>query len=294
MKISILRESLMHGLFGPLALGVALALTPAVKAVTVNKGTDYLRTPTGSQFTANVPGVGNITFPVVGLPIGTPVFRVPIVDGGYSGWADTVVNRLDDVKTSDLPPSNKTNVNIVGLSLRNQQPVEIPGLGFFDIFIGLDPASTSTGTISITDSTFNADFQIYEKFVVAPIGTLVPSGNDFVRELIVDCGSFPSPIFCGSNMDPSELSASGEWVASPQSDTITGPNLVDPLLTTNFFLQGLTVLKTKPNAPLPKIHAVVAKAAQPVPAPLPILGASTAYAFARRLRKRCREAVKVS
>jgi hypothetical protein len=411
MKSTIFTRVYTKCLLGSLGLGALMTLTPSAQAFNVNKGTDYLRTPAGgSQFTVPLPGGGSITFPVIGLPIGN--FPATSPAGGYSGFADTIVNRLDNV-TFD---GGITNINVVGLSLKSNGPVNIPGAGLFDIFIGLNPLTMSTGTIKIfeTPRTFNADFKIEEKYVVVPAGTLIPVGDEFIKGLIAGCGvgaayqcgtsttflrgsgpwqptnvppapfsppkiplaSFLNVTYSGgceystppasppclvdsgtglslvapagitdldvlwdfdatSNTynkftrwtfpagtgltnyasdnndpltsqfgvpyDPSELSNLKAWWTTdnnpyPLSNFIEGGNLVEPGLDKDFYLSGFTQLQIyDPLTGLPsneKIHGVVPT--NPTPGPLPILGASTAYAFARRLRKRCRESVKVS
>jgi hypothetical protein len=286
MQFSMIPKVLGHGLLGSLSLGVLLS-TSAAQAVLVNKGTDYLSTTSVSQFTAELPGGGSITFPVIGLPIGTPTLTPP--NGGDQGKADTVINRLNDVDLGGILPA-PTDVKIVGLSLISAAPVGIPGfVGLYDIFIGLDPGKVSDGLINMTASSFVASFSISEKFAVAPAGSLVPSGTDYIKNLIAACGT-ATTYQCFANAAPTQLIASGDWVATPEPDFLTGPNLVDPLLPINFYLnrEGIT-LRTPVGSNFPKIHGVV-----PTPGPLPVLGAGTAYACARRLRKRCRQAMKVS
>jgi hypothetical protein len=311
MKIAILTKAFSHGFLGTLALGVALGLTPSANASTVNKGTDYLITPNGGA-TYNFGGsIGQVSFS--GLPI-----------GGTSGIADTVVNRLDSISApylttlpvstliaGSLPASNVTRIQIVGLSLAAE------GSYAGKIFVGLDPSKVSGGEMAIAHNSsgdvggiWSSYFGINGMAIIANTGvTLTPSGEDYISGLISNCGSamdylcLPfakgfedfsiTPInLIGGSVGP--IAGSGgsfkaedePWTHLPNPGQITGPNLVstDP---ENFYLTGRIVH----DAGNPPIHIVDPTA---VPGPLPILGASTAFAFARRLRKRCREAVKIS
>jgi hypothetical protein len=121
-------------LLAALGLGIAysMILAPSAKAFTVvNKGTDYLATPSGASAKFSIPGLPSpITVSLKGLPIGTPTVTPP--DGGYSSAADTVINRYDNVMVS----GGETPSEIVGLSLQSVSPVNIGGSAY-DIFVGL-------------------------------------------------------------------------------------------------------------------------------------------------------------
>lgn len=273
MKISILTKAFSRVLFTPLALGVALGLTQPGNAATVNKGTDYLLTPSGGGMYNFGGSIGMVSFS--GLPI-----------GGASGIADTIVNRLQDV----LEPTGVTPIEIVGLSLAAE------GSYLGKIFVGLNPSIASTGQMTITHSSPNdvggiwsSSFTINGMAIIAnPDATLTPTGDDYISGLISKCGSPMLNYTCYPFSKGSFTAQNELWTHDPNPFQITGPNLVstDP---TNFYLRKM-VLHIAPDS-----KHIVCPVTQPcVPSPLPILGASTAYGFARRLRKRCREAVKVS
>ena len=239
----------------------------------------------------------------LGLPIGTLTSTPPT--GGTLGKADTVVIRLDDVTTS----GGITNIEVVGLSLQSEASANIPGLPWSatdstDIFVGLQKYYTGTGTCGSANCPspgtikmyedsgalkFDASFTIRDVVILAKAGSLLPTGTDYVKDLIDACSHVPSPAYL-CVPDTFTIGVTGaRWQSSPGKDFLLGDNLKNPGVATNFFLSDLTQLKstsTNPTTGLPnKIHGVV-----PTPAPLPFLGASTAYAFARRLRKRCRQA----
>ncbi len=269
-KQSLNARSLATYGFGVILAGFSAA--PA-QALVVNAGTDYLRTPSGSSYNFTLGGLP-ITFPVIGLRIGTPTITAP--DGGFSGVADTVVNRLDTVTTPGT-----TNINVVGLSLRNESPVSLPGLGLADIFIGLDPANASDGIISyLNDSQFTAEFNIRPTVVIAPAGTLIPSGSNFIKNLISSCnGASYTCLSPGTD----KLIGSGKWESTPSLGQFEGPNLVNASLPTNFYILSPFILNGGGN----KSHGIT-----PVPGPLPILGIGAAFSFSRRLRKKLRTAAK--
>jgi hypothetical protein len=258
-----------------LVIGAAVASTPtSAKAFSVYQGTDYLATPSGSVYTASLPGGGSITIPVKGLSIGSPTATSP--DGGSLGLADTVVNRLDTV--SSFPGT--TNIEVVGLSLTSESPVVIPGFGLADIFIGLDPVNTSNGSITyVDDRNFNAQFSLYEKTVVAPAGALIPTGTNFIKNLIANC-STSSSYSCIATGVPTQLLGSGEWQSTPGPGYLVGTNLVDPALPANFFLAGKFTFRTSIGDPNPKTHGVI-----PTPAPLPLLGVAAILSRVKRIRK---------
>lgn len=296
-------------------LGVVLAgfsAAPA-QALTANSGTDYLLTPTGgANFVFTPPGGNPVDIPYSGLPILTPTPNGS-PNGGYSGIADTVVNRLQTVTAT--PSGGVTPIEVVGLSLFAKN-VNLPLLGGpYDTVAGLQKyygntgggGPTSVGTMTIrsaltglppTDqpTTWDSDFTVKAVAFFAAPGTLALTSNpyalthspDLVRNII---GGITTPI----PGDPSELYAcqsgsipgqcllfdkrfilnGGGWAETP-SGQISGENLVSNL-PPNFYLT-----EQAPHvSPDGSIHTVD----QFVPGPLPILGLGAALTASRRLKK---------
>jgi hypothetical protein len=307
MKTSILIKALNCSVLAPLAVGVVLGLMPSAKAVTVNEGTDYLVTPSGGAKYIFPSPIGLVNFS--GLPI-----------GGVYGAADTVVNRLvsttapslptlpvGNLISGALPPANVTPIQIVKLSLAAEGPYA------GKIFAGLDPSKVSGGEMAIAHGAtgdvggiWSSYFGINGMAVIANAGvTLTPSGHDYVSELISLC-STATDYTCvpfekgfadflrtinlnGGSVGPvagtgASFKADDEpWTHLPTLGQISGPNLVS-LDEPNFYLVNPAFHDSGDGT----IHNVEAF----VPGPLPIVGVSTAYAFARRLRRRCRQAMK--
>ena len=138
------------------------------------------------------------------------------------------------------------------------------------------------------------------------ITTLNITGNPYACQSLIDGITYD--LACMAFTKPNFIVKNKAWSATlpPGADTLVGPNLVpvdDPNSTDpNQFLPQdfyLTDRHIPHDAGDGSVHNVSIDRRDPeqyyyVPGPLPILGASTAYAFARRLRKRCREAVKFS
>jgi hypothetical protein len=171
--------------------------------------------------------------------------------------------------------------------------------------------------------TWDSKFTIYAMaFGLPNDSTLDTTANDFVRQTLEGMitplnvtgdpyacksivGGFTYDLACLAFTKPNFIVKDKKWSATLPlgSDTLTGPNLVpvpiDPLdpntdyYKQDFFLTDSTIPHDAGDG---SIHDVSINRRflnqYAVPGPLPILGVSTAYAFARRLRKRCREAVK--
>jgi hypothetical protein len=280
---------LSRSLIGAVGLGVALlGLPQSVKAFTVNRGTDYVATPSGGAvFTFVDPQLGPdpVTVNFKGLAIGTPTATPP--DGGYSGEADTVINRLQDV--NGTPTGGTTPIEIVGLSLKSVDPVFFNGANY-DVFAGLQKyynGTTSTGTMTIrhensdsapTQGTWDSSFTIKGVAIVATAGTLIPTGTDYVKGLIQGCTTatnyqcllFDKGPFATSNQP---------WSHDPSLGQIQGSNLVQPGLEQNFYLTGITIHDAGGGI----IHNVQP---QPVPEPLTILGSLAALGFGAAFEKK--------
>jgi len=274
-----------RSLIGAVGLGVALlGLPQSAKAFTVNRGTDYLVTPSGGavfNFVDPLPGAGVVSVNFGGLAIGTPTATPP--DGGYLGIADTVVNRLDDVDAT--PTGNKTSLEIVGLSLKSVAPVTINGANY-DVFAGLQKylnGTTSTGEMTIRDTggangkTWDSSFTINGVAIVAAAGTLIPTGTDYVKGLIQGCGTATN--YQCILFDKGPFVATNEpWSDVPSLGQLQGANLVQPGLAQNFYLTGPAIHDAGDGI----IHTV-----QPQPVPEPtILGSLAALGFGAALQKK--------
>lgn len=281
---------LSPGSLATLGFGVILAgfsVAPA-QATTVNKGTDYLITPSGGavfNFVDPSLGPNPLTVSFKGLPIGKPTDTPP--DGGFLGLADTVVNRESTVAPD--ADGKVTGIEIVGLSLQSESPVN-----GFDVFAGLQKyypggGGLSTGSMTIFDSgepngkTWSSTFKIFGVAIFAPAGTLTPTGTDFVKGLIEGC---PGANYQCLLFQKGDFIATGEpWSETASLGQLEGENLVQPGLKQDFFLTGPVIHDAGGGT----IHTVV-----PVPGPLPALGLGAAFSFSRRLRKKCRTAVKAA
>jgi len=202
MKLASIFKTAKHGLSGSLGLGLALAVLPLSAKAQVYPGTDYLITPSGgARFFYPLPGGGLLPLSFGGLPIGIPTPNgalftptapptgglassptPPNPNGSYSGFADTVVNRLADVNPTapntlnpiksthpdcpvngGLDPSRciyqtggVTPIQIVGLSLQGGSLTIPTGLGIipgsYNIFAGLQKYygnTTGSGPLSL-------------------------------------------------------------------------------------------------------------------------------------------------
>jgi hypothetical protein len=260
------------------------AFCPVLRSTLVNRGTDYLVTPSGGavfNFVDPLPGAGVVTVNFGGLAIGTPTATPP--DGGYLGIADTVVNRLDDVDAT--PTGNKTSLEIVGLSLKSVAPVTINGANY-DVFAGLQKylnGTTSTGEMTIRDTggangkTWDSSFTINGVAIVAAAGTLIPTGTDYVKGLIQGCGTATN--YQCILFDKGPFVATNEpWSDVPSLGQLQGANLVQPGLAQNFYLTGPAIHDAGDGI----IHTV-----QPQPVPEPtILGSLAALGFGAALQKK--------
>ena len=277
---------LSRSLIGAVGLGVALLGLPqsASSSTLVNRGTDYLVTPSGGavfNFVDPLPGAGVVTVNFGGLAIGTPTATPP--DGGYLGIADTVVNRLDDVDAT--PTGGTTLLEIVGLSLKSVAPVTIGGANY-DVFAGLQKylnGTTSTGEMTIRDTggangkTWDSSFTINGVAIVAAAGTLIPTGTDYVKGLIQGCGTATN--YQCILFDKGPFVATNEpWSDVPSLGQLQGANLVQPGLEQNFYLTGTAIHDAGDGI----IHTV-----QPQPVPEPtILGSLAALGFGAALQKK--------
>jgi len=280
---------LSRSLIGAVGLGVALlGLPQSAKAISINRGTDYVATPSGDAvftFVDPLPGAGNVTVKFGGLAIGTPTATSP--DGGYSGEADTVINRLQDV--NGTPTGGTTPIEIVGLSLKSVAPVTIGGANY-DVFAGLQKyynGTPSTGTMTIrhensdsapTQGTWDSSFTIKGVAIVATVGTLMPTGTDYVKGLIQGCTTATN--YQCLLFDKGPFGTSNQpWSHNPSLDQIQGSNLVQPSLEQNFYLTGTAIHDAGGGT----IHTVQP---QPVPEPLTILGSLAALGFGTAFEKK--------
>lgn len=248
---------------------------------------------------------------------------------GTQGLADTVVIRKNAIPNTSAPGTlnsiksfiagsnvyqtgGETPIEITGLSLKSINPVVIPsGLpiaidpGTYDVYVGLQKnygglggGSTSDGKMFIGDDginkTWDSQFTIKAMAFLLPVGT-DSSASDFVKGVLqgITTPLVENVPYTCTSADPLSLvkgcygftvndfiATDEPWNDSPQYGDLVGQLSPDP---GDFFLVG-TVEHQAPN------HFHIVR----TPGPLPLLGASTAYAFSRRLRKRCREVVKLS
>lgn len=130
-------------------LAVVGSITPMSRAAVVPAGTDCFCTVTETFFV--FPTLGRVDF--IGVPI----------DPAQS-CADTMITRLEDAifpfiggsaYPGPITPGTDTTIGlrVDGLSLRSAAPVPVSARGergsFFDVFVALDPATPSTGTMTI-------------------------------------------------------------------------------------------------------------------------------------------------
>ena len=251
---------LSRSLIGAVGLGVALlGLPQSAKAFTVNRGTDYLVTPsegTVYNFVDPLPGAGTVTVNFKGLAIGTGIPE-----------ADTVVNRLQDVDATAA--GGTTPIEVVDLSLQSVAPVTINGTNY-DVFVGLQKylnGTTSTGSMTIRDTggangkTWDSSFTINAVAIVAVAGTLTPTGTDYIKGLIQGC-----PTATSFQCLPF---GKGPFLANNEPWTNFG-SYFNP---TPFGEVGHTYDKNT--------HTVIA-----VPEPLTILGSLTAFGFGAAFKRK--------
>jgi hypothetical protein len=167
----------------------------------IEASTDFLRTPgfkDGEPSTRiNLDFDGNIIPTAFG---GLPIDTVNL------GESDTIVKRLNSVKApiqesllvpepDTIPNDTTTTIQIADLSLKTIDPVDIPGVGPVDIYVGLDRSvpfitgpngeylSGSGGAMSIAyDETYlggiwSSNFNVHVVFVAVPQGS-IPSSRE--------------------------------------------------------------------------------------------------------------------
>ena len=161
---------------------------------TILAGTDYLKTPPGSDWELPLPGGKTLPVTFVGNP--------------RSGNAyDTAIMRMDDV-TIEPGGSGKTKLQMTELSLKSDKPVDINGQQY-NLSVTLDSSKTNTGTMTITEDanaagtgTFTSSFDQIN-FVVA----FEPMGKG---EKLPDVHASTSLV-----NDGSDESGPTKWVSNP-------------------------------------------------------------------------------
>jgi hypothetical protein len=156
---------------------ISQAVSSAAEFEGIQQGADWLVTQTGTFFV-----IGGVNVPLMGVP--DPLFN----------GADTIIQRLSDLNVPDVAGSTATtNLHMLELQLQSTAPVNIGG-SFFDVFVNLNPAIPTTGTLTLTqtvsgegipEGTFTSFFDVFFTLtfkqggvtVPCPIGATAPNCN---------------------------------------------------------------------------------------------------------------------
>jgi hypothetical protein len=210
------------GVLGSSAL-IALGTLQSAQAATIKAGTDLLFTPRGGAFYG---------LTVNGQVVGTSFAGLPI-DPALYGKTDTIVDRTASL-TLNLGETGTTPIIVQNLSLKS-----INSVAGFDVYAGLTPGTSSTGSMDITltsstGGTWDSVFDLHATAVLVPQGSVNPTGQtDLVNFLISQCGSTYQCISFNKT-----FTATGEgWSTTPPSGTFVDPSDPDK----NFYLTGLAL-----------------------------------------------------
>jgi hypothetical protein len=113
-----------------LVLAVSV-FAPAMRGASIFAGSDYLTTAAAL------------------FDFGAPIGPVALTGGFGPGVADTVVTRLEAAILPGVGSSDTVAIQMRLLELRSFTPVFVGG-SFFDVFVHLDPARPSTGTMAVS------------------------------------------------------------------------------------------------------------------------------------------------
>ena len=251
-----------------------------------------LSLPTLNPITGLVEMGGVTPIEIVGLSLKS----VNSVDLGSTYGSRTLFAGLEEYYgTKSVPPITGQRPSTGEMFIRGDGGVG----GTWDSIFTIHAFAFGLPTGSLLDTTVNDFVRTTLEGMITPLDI---SGNPYACQSNV--GGMTFDLVCLPFTKPNFIVKNKGWSATlpPGADTLVGPNLVpvpidpsDPnkdYYKQNFFLTDREIPHDAGDG---SVHNVSIdrrdlKQYDPVPGPLPILGASTAYAFARRLRKRCREA----
>lgn len=159
----MIEAKLIRTLVSVCILGITLGAGKAALATPIGSGFDLFQTVT--------PG----TVVDLGGPIGLVELEgVPIGPGN----ADTIVERLGGINPFNVGDTDTIDIELVALSLKSVDPVDIGG-DFFDLVVTGLPSPTGTMTVrhEVADGgTFDAELQVQALLVFTEVGN---PGNTF-------------------------------------------------------------------------------------------------------------------
>jgi len=208
------------GVMRGMVVGVigAAGLVPTAPAVTILGGTDYLTA---------VPGTF-INFGIWGNPFGIGGADF-MGDPAGPGTADTIIVRLGDLSFERAGDTGVVAIELGAFSLRSTGPVDVGGT-FYDLVLGLDSASPSTGQMAITLDDAET-----------PSGTFVTFLEVFLELALLDPASGVAA-HTAAGLSVLELDGSGRWTgvttentAAVSGATGTGSASTQTGLTQGFF-----------------------------------------------------------
>ena len=140
-------------------------------------------------------------FDLVGEPLG--IFNFPQQGPRPTGQVDTIVRRLSDADLSQPGGTATVDIELVALSLRSAQPIDLGG-GLDFHYVGLNPTAGSTGQLTIRDD-----------------GTMDTTGYNV--NFLVHIGNPGGPVVFGGQVN---LDGGGEWGrrAAPGNVLLPGIN----------------------------------------------------------------------
>ncbi|MCH8146690.1 MAG: hypothetical protein IH987_01675 [Planctomycetes bacterium] len=160
---------------------------------------DFAETPLPADFfgTGSDPFAESVNF------VGDPI-------GNYNGFdvedTDTIIERLEDANFVEVVSSDTIDIELVALSLKSNQPIEVTFNGgtsskFYDIVISLSPSVPSLGTMTINRTTcaggnYEASIDVVPFFTFTevddPPAQFTLDAADIGYHADVDTSNFPS------------------------------------------------------------------------------------------------------
>ena len=148
-----------------------------------------------------------------------------------TGTTDTIMQRKQDVTIGSVPGSGTTEIELVALSLKSMEPIQVQtahGTQKWDVFVSLSRAKPSVGSMTITQSTDRGG-TFASEFVVWPIFRFERQSDG--EERILDTGAMrlPAEKQALAARVNTLTAADVEWTTTPAAGV-----LANAALTANF------------------------------------------------------------